>query len=138
MSATNSSKIELRWYVSVAAILFIFVVVAVYSMRMAENTTGYDQEQAQERYARLAALQEQDRKTTTTADWIDQAKGLVRIPVEEAMQQEVPVLAAKPVTMGAVIPGAVAPAGLPAPATPAASTNQAPAGNAPANPQPTK
>ena len=119
MTAATSPTIQPRWYFSVAAALFVFVVVGVYSIRMADDTTGYDQEQAQERYAKLAALQEQDRKTLGTADWIDKDKGLVRIPIDEAIAQEIPVLAAKPVTRGALIPGAVVPPS--APAAPAAA-----------------
>jgi hypothetical protein len=70
-------------------------------------------------------LREQDSKTLGTADWIDKDKGVVRIPIDEAMAQEVPVLAAKPVTMGVAIPGAMAPAAAPmaapAPAAPAST-----------------
>jgi hypothetical protein len=124
MSAATLPPLQFRWYLSVAVALLIFVVVGVYSIRMADNTTGYDQEQAQERYAKLAALQEQDRKTLGTADWIDKDKGIVRIPIDEAMAQEVPLLAAKPVAMGAAIPGAIVPAS--APAAPAATGSATP------------
>ena len=123
MTAATSPPLQPRWYFSVAAALFVFVVVGIYSIRMANDTTGYDQEQAQERYAKLAALQEQDRKTLGTADWIDKDKGLVRIPIDEAMAQELPVLAAKPVTMGAAIPGAIVP-----PSAPVASATSGPSG----------
>ena len=123
MTAATSPSIQPRWYFSVAAALFVFVIVGVYSIRMADDTTGYDQEQAQERYAKLAALQEQDRKTLGTADWIDKDKGIIRIPIDEAVAEEVPVLAAKPVTMGAAIPGAIIP---PSAAAPMASGPAAP------------
>ena len=108
-----------RWYVGVALGLLAFAVVGVYSMRMARDTTGYDDEQARERYEKLAALQAQDAKTLGTADWVDKTKGIVRIPIDEAVTQEIPVLAAKPVGMGAAIPGAVPPppANVPAPPT---------------------
>jgi hypothetical protein len=120
MTAATSPSIQPRWYFSVAAALFVFVIVGVYSIRMADDTTGYDQEQAQERYAKLATMQELDRKTLSTADWIDKDKGIVRIPIDEAMTQEVTLLQAKPVTMGAAIPGAVS-APAPAPAAGAAA-----------------
>jgi hypothetical protein len=124
MTAATSPSIQPRWYVSVAAALFVFVVVGVYSIRMANDTTGYDEEQAQARYAKLAALQEQDRKTLGTADWVDKDKGIVRIPIDEAVAEEIPILAAKPVTMGAAIPGAIVPPS--APAAPAAMGAAAP------------
>jgi hypothetical protein len=140
MSAIEPTPIQFRWYLSVAAILFVFVIVGIYSSRMARNsdhTDGYDQQQAQERLAKLHKMQDTDQKTLTTADWIDQGKGIVRIPIDEAMTEEVAVLKAKPVAIGTVIPG-VAPA-TPAPATPA-STNAPTATNTltAANLHPTK
>jgi hypothetical protein len=121
MTATATSTFQLRWYLSVAVALLIFAVVGVYSIRMADDTTGYDHEQAAERSQKLATMQALDAKTLGTADWIDKDKGIVRIPIDEAMAQEVPVLAAKPVTMGVAIPGAAVPAPASAPVTPAAN-----------------
>ena len=151
MSAIDTPPIKFRWYLSVAAVLFLFVVVGVYSTRMANNTTGYDDQQAALRKARLDKMQEADRKTLTTADWIDQAKGTVRIPIDEAMPEEVAALKAKPVAIGTAIEGAApapaapgaapAPAGTPAASTnaPTAATNAAPAAAAPTvNPNPAK
>ncbi len=131
MSALEPTPIKFRWYIGVAAALFIFVVVGIYSSSMAndtDTTDGYDQQQAAIREAKLAKLQEADHKTLTTADWIDQDKGTVRIPIDEAMSEEVAALKAKPVAVGTAIPGAVPAAAAPAPApTP-------PAANAPAPP----
>jgi hypothetical protein len=122
-AAATSPTIQPRWYFSVAAALFVFVIVGVYSIRMANDTTGYDEEQAQERSAKLATMQALDRKTLSTADWIDKDKGIVRIPIDEAITQEIPLLQAKPVTMGAAIPGAVA---APAPAAAAGAAAPVP------------
>jgi hypothetical protein len=133
MDAATSSPIKLHYYVTVALALLIFAVVGVYSMRMAHDTTGYDYEQAKIRYAKLAAMRETDQKTLTTADWVDKGNGVVRIPVDEAMAQEVPLLQAKPVTMGVAIPGAIPPpaaAPAPAPAKAAAPAAAAPDDNA--------
>jgi len=141
MSAIEPTPIQFRWYLSVAAILFVFVIIGVYSSRMARNTDhtdGYDQQQAVERLAKLHKMQDIDQKTLTTADWIDQGKGIVRIPIDEAMTEEVAVLKARPVAIGTEIPG-VAPAPA-APATAPTATNAATATNTPtaANPHPTK
>jgi hypothetical protein len=112
-------------------VLFIFVIVAIHSSRVAHETTGYDEDQARIRTEKLQKLQASDTKTLTTADWVDKDKDIVRIPIDEAMVEEVPVLKAKPLAMGSEIPGAVAPA---APAAPA--TNSPPASGATANAPP--
>jgi hypothetical protein len=126
--AATSSPIKFRWILGLIAVLLVFVVIAVYSSRVADNTATYDDGQAAERYAKLAKQQADDAKTLTTADWVDQGKGIVRLPIDEAIPQEITALKAKPEQMGAAIPGA-APA---APATNAPSTNAAaPSTNAP-------
>ena len=124
MSASDFTPLQFRWYLSVAAVLFLFVVVGVYSSRMAHDTAGYDQQQALLRKQRLDKMQDADRKTLTTADWLDQSKGTVRIPIDEAMPQEVALLKAKPVAAGTAVAGAApAPAAAtPADAAPAATT----------------
>jgi hypothetical protein len=135
MSATTSTTQPFRWYISVAVVLLIFAVIAYQSTRVAQDTTTYDQDQARLRLEKRDKLRASDQKTLTTADWVDQDKGIVHIPIDEAMTQEVTALKAKPVAMGAEIPGAVAPAPA-APAAPAASapaTNAAPTGTAPAS-----
>jgi hypothetical protein len=133
--ATLTPASPVRWFLGIFAALAVFALVGIYSSRMAHNTTDYDDDQAKERYAKLAKLQAADQKTLTTADWVDKDKGVVRIPIDEAMAQEVDLLKAKPLQVGIAIPGAVAPPAnpAPAPAAPAApSTNAAPA--APASP----
>jgi hypothetical protein len=121
MSTAPQPTFPFRWYISVAVVLFIFVIVAIHSSRVAHETTGYDEDQARIRTEKLQKLQAADTKTLTTADWVDKDKGIVRIPIDEAMVQEVPVLKAKPLAMGGEIPGAVAPA--PAAPAPAATAS---------------
>lgn len=139
--ATPSPSTPVRWFLGIFAALAVFAVVGVYSSRMAQNTAGYDDGQATERYAKLAKLQADDTKTLTTAGWVDQDKGVVCIPIDEAMTEEVGALQAKPVQMGIAIPGAVAPQANTIPATasapaksgtPSAGTNAAPAAPTPA------
>jgi hypothetical protein len=117
--ATPSPSTPIRWFLGIFAAFAVFAVVGVYSSRMAENTASYDDNQARERYAKLAKLQADDTKTLTTAGWL---------------------LQAKPVQMGIAIPGAAAPPAdtIPAPAaaaksgTAAAGTTGAPAAPTPA------
>jgi hypothetical protein len=92
----------------------VFWVVAWYSISISSHSTTYDDQKATERYATLAKLRATEEKTLTTADWVDQTKGLVRIPIDEAMTKVLPLLQAKPLQMGGAI------AGMTPPATPAA------------------
>jgi hypothetical protein len=101
-------------------------VIAAYSSRMTEDYPGYDQQRAAQRYDTLNKLRDAAKKTLTTADWVDQAKGTVRIPIEEAMTVEVDTLKGQPAAVGSEIPAAAPPApAKPAPA--AGGTNAAPA-----------
>jgi len=125
MPASSSTSSSAGRFLGICAAFAVFAVVGIYSSRMAYHTTGYDDDEAKERYARLAKLQADDRKTLTTADWIDQAKGTVRIPIDEAMTQEVALLKARPVQIGTALPAAAPAAAAPAAGTPAVSSKAA-------------
>jgi cell division septation protein DedD len=147
MSDETASQppIKITWLIGTLAAFAIFVVIAAYSSRMTWDYTDYDQQDAKGRYDTLDKLRhdetalidpvehDKDGKPTgrVTAEWIDQAKGIVRIPIEEAMVKEIDTLKAKSPKAGNEIPGAAAaPASTnAAPAKPAApaSTNAAPA-----------
>jgi hypothetical protein len=127
----SPSPIKLRWAFALVVVFLIFVVIATYSSRMAQDTTGYDYQRAAERKANLDKLRADDEKTLTTADWIDQTKGIVRIPIDEAMPETVIALQAKPARMGAAIPGT---APVKANTVPASAANAAPAGSPQAAP----
>ena len=121
MSAATSTTQPFRWYISVAVVLLIFAVIAYQSTRVAQDTTTYDQDQAKIRLEKLEKLRAADEKTLTTADWVDKDKGIVRIPIDEAMTKEIDTLKAQQPAAGCEIPGTV-----PVPPPPAASTNAAP------------
>jgi len=131
----------------------IFAVVGWYSARMTNDFPSYDEGRGKDRLATRekvdqtenALLHPVDDKGKPTAAWVDQDKGLIQIPIDEAMANEVTDLQKVTVGEGAVIPGstpAPAPAAAaPAAATPPASTNAAPAvakPAAPAKPKPKK
>jgi len=119
----------------------IFAVVAAYSSRMTNDFPGYDDGRGKDRKAIAdkaakaedALLYPVDKDGHPTAVWVDQDKGLIQIPIDEAMTHEVADLKNVTVGEGAVIPGsapAPAPAATnaaPAKPTPPASTNAAPA-----------
>lgn len=116
---SSSSQIKFSWFIGVLAAFVIFALIAGYSAHMTQEYPSYDKDRAEARYATLKKLQEDANKTLTTADWIDQAKGTVRIPITEAMAEEVETLKGESAQVGCEI---VVPAA--APATP--STNAAP------------
>jgi hypothetical protein len=131
-------QIKISWLVGIAAAFLIFVLIGVYSSRMTRDYSDYDQDRADQRYITLAKLRQDEQKLLDpvdaqgkpTAEWVDQDKGTVRIPIEEAMTEQVAALKAKPAVMGAVIPGTTSPpAAAPpasAPMATAGTTNAAP------------
>ncbi len=133
-STAIPARVKISWIFWTLLAFAIFAVIAAYSSRMTNDYTDYDQKRAAERYVTLAKLRDTDREALTTAGWVDQGKGIVHIPIEEAMALEVTDLKAKPVALGGplVVPGAP-PAVTSAPATtsaaPAAATNAPPATN---------
>ncbi len=124
-------QIKISWLFGIAVGLALFAVIGNYSARMTWNTPDYDQERAADRYATLKTVQDAESKLLNpvdengkpTAIWVDQGKGIISIPIEEAMAKEVDDLKAK-------TPGAGPEINPPAPA-PAAPAPAAPATNAP-------
>jgi hypothetical protein len=130
----------------------IFAVVAAYSSRMTNDYPSYDAGRGKDRKATAdkaakaedALLHPVDKDGHPTAVWVDQDKGFIQIPIDEAMTHEVADLKNVTVGEGAAIPGTAASApakpapapAAPAAATPPASTNAAPATpHAPAKPK---
>jgi hypothetical protein len=97
----------------------------------------YDLKRATLRKERLQALRETDRAQLSETAWVDQGKGIVRIPIEEAMQLTLVDLKNKPQRPSTVKaqPVQPAPAAGAAPAAPASSP-AAPAGATPPAPVP--
>jgi hypothetical protein len=112
-------RIKITWLIGTLAAFALFVVIGAYSSRMTWDYTDYDQDRATQRYATLAKVRHDEQALISTTEWVDQAKGTVRIPIEEAMAKEIDTLKAQSPQAGAEIAGA-------APATPV-STNAAPA-----------
>jgi len=112
-------RIKITWLIGMLAAFALFVVIGAYSSRMTWTYTDYDQDRAAQRYATLAKVRHDEQALISTTAWIDQTKGTIRIPIEEAMAKEIDTLKAQSPQAGAEIAA-------PAPATPA-STNAAPA-----------
>ena len=136
-TTTSVPAIKVSWILGILAAFLIFTVIATYSSRMAKDGVNYDDQRRAERMEILKKQHEADTQTLTTADWVDATKGTVRIPIDEAIPEEIVTLKAKPVQMGGEIPGAH-PMSPPAKSLtpnviPAQAENEAPAGapNAP-------
>ena len=134
-------QIKVSWLIWTLAAFAIFAAIGGYSARMTQTYTDYDQDRATARKANLAEVRAAEDKLIhplddakkPTAEWVDQDKGVIRIPIEEAMALEVGTLKTQPAAIGCEIPGAV-PA-MPPPAPAPASTNAAPVAPTPP-PQP--
>jgi hypothetical protein len=113
-------QIKIAWLIGTLAAFALFAAIGGYSVRMTQIYVDYDQQKAQERYATLEKLRHDeqallapvDAQGRPTAEWVDQGKGVIRIPIEEAMAKEIDALKGKPVAMGTAIP-------VPVPAAPA-------------------
>ena len=120
MSDATSSppRIKIAWLVGTAAAFALFALIGAYSSSMSWHYTDFDAQRAADRATTLAKLQEDENKLLTgPADWIDQTKGVIHIPVDEAIPLEIESLKSESPQVGCEIVGASA-----APA----STNAAP------------
>jgi len=125
-------RIKISWLFWTLAAFVLFAAIGAYSARMTRDYSDYDQDRAQVRYDTLKKLQSDEEaliepvnaknpQGPPTAAWVDQDKGVVRIPIEEAMAKEVDTLQGKAAAIGMAVPGAA-----PAATTPAATTALAP------------
>ncbi len=132
------SRIKTTWLIGILAAFAIFAVIAHYSGHMTRAYPGYEQQRAADRYVTLQKVRaDEDKIINGPADWIDQSKGIIHIPIDEAMAKEVDTLKAESAHICAeVMAGAPAPAPAAAPTTPAVGS-PAPAITAPAAATPT-
>jgi hypothetical protein len=125
-----SSRIKITWLIGILAAFAIFAVIAGYSGHMTRTYPSYDQQRAADRYVTLQKLRaDEDKIINGPADWIDQSKGIIHIPIDEAMAKEVDTLKTQTAHMCAEVMAGTPPpaAAAPAPTAPAATTNAAPA-----------
>jgi hypothetical protein len=126
MSDTAPNPIKLRWFFWTPLGLALFVIIGFYSVQMTRNYNSFEDKRAAARYATLQKLRADEQAILTTADWVDQGKKIVRIPIDEAMSEEIDILKAKPTVMGSLIPVINAAPTAPATAAPAASSTNTP------------
>ena len=121
-------------WVGIVLLFALFGLVALVVIGASPRGNTYEQKRAEERAKKLQAAQETYAQALTTHAWIDKTKGVVRIPIDEAMKLTVAELSSKkpapgnPITAPETSPSAGAP---PAPSAPA------PAANTSGTPKPT-
>jgi hypothetical protein len=122
--AENSQKnrIALPMIVTGLVMILLFVGLAVFLVSQRENIPTVEEETAQVRLKNLADLNAENQRILNQYRWIDKSKGVVGIPINQAMDLVLVQLQAnKPHAAGPINPPAAAPA--PAAATPAPSPN---------------
>ncbi len=65
-------------------ILFVFILAIVFFVRSAGRRDNYETKRAAERLKIRNARRDDDNVKLTTAGWVDQAKGVVRLPIADA------------------------------------------------------
>jgi len=127
-------------WLGVVLLLALFGLIAVVILRAAPRGTDYEKKRAENRMKKLEDAQKEYLATLTTYAWVDKAKGVARIPINDAMQLTLAELAGKkPAAAGPIAaetPAPAAPGASPAASAPAA-TSPAPASSASSTPKPT-
>jgi hypothetical protein len=126
-------------WVGVVLLFAFFGLLALVLLRAAPRGSNFEEKRAKARAEKLQAAQKQHFAALTTYGWVDKNKGVVRIPVTEAMKLTVAQLADKKPTAAnpiATPEPAAAPGTSPA-ASPAAGATASPAASASATPAPT-
>ena len=70
----------------VASLIFIALVVVV---KFSVHVPAIDADRAAARAKALAEIRATEDKSLNTAGWVDQSRGIVRLPIETAMQETV-------------------------------------------------
>jgi len=138
MSDETSSppQIKIAWLIGTLAAFALFALIGAYSSSKTWHYTGFEEQRAADRVTTLAKLQQDehalinpvDDKGNPTAQWIDQDKGIIRIPIDQAMAKEIDALKSASPQAGCEIAGV--PAATPAPTNAAPSAVVPPATNA--------
>jgi hypothetical protein len=78
-------RTALAWVIGVAG-SFLIVAALVWVMQRYTQPAALNAERAAERAKALGELRAAETEALQHAGWMDQAKGIVRLPIEEAMQ----------------------------------------------------
>jgi hypothetical protein len=123
-------------WIGVVLLFAFFGLLALVVFRAAPRGSSYEEKRAKVRVEKLEASQKQMMTALTTYGWVDKNKGVVRIPITEAMKLTVAELADKKPTAANPIatPEPVAAPGTSPAAAPAPDATASPAGSPSATP----
>lgn len=108
-------------WIGMVLLFAFFGLLALVILRASPRGDSYEEKEAKGRFEKLTAAHEQDMKALTSYAWVDKNKGVVRIPITEAMQLTVNELAqtspkpANPIAVSEASPATPAAAASPAP-----------------------
>ena len=123
------SRAPFSTWLGVILLLALFGVIVLAVVGPAPRGDNYEQKRAQAREEKLKTLREADSKELTAYGWIDKTKGVVRLPIDRAMELTVAELAKKQPAPAYPIATPAAPAAAPVapPASPPRPSARAPA-----------
>lgn len=119
LSNSKPGVIPVLWAL---VILFLIVLITWAAAGLWRGSSTYETERVKKRYENLKKLNADNEKKLAEYAWVDKAKGVVQLPIGQAMQITVRELAAKkpvaanPIATPAPIPVETAPAASAAPA----------------------
>jgi len=125
-------------WLGVVLLFAFFGLLALVILKAAPRGSDYEKKRAEARAKKLEEAQKEYLNTLTTYGWVDKNKGVVRIPINEAMQiMLVELPDKKPKAAGPI--AAASPAASPASAgaSPSASASPTPAADISTTPKPT-
>jgi hypothetical protein len=123
-------------WIGVVLLLAFFGLLVLVVIGASPRGDSYEEKRAKVRAEKLQAVRDETTKALTTYAWVDKNKGVVRIPINEAMKLTVAELAQKaPAPANPIAPEASPPASAAAPTT--ASPAPSPAASASGTPKPT-
>lgn len=87
----HSSRCCFPWsrFWTASGMLVLFASALILVLRWNPEPLDEDAERALLRVKNLAELRQSDEKMLTTYGWVDQAHGVVRLPIEKAMELEI-------------------------------------------------
>jgi hypothetical protein len=119
-------------WVGVVLLFAFFGMLAFVAVKASPRGSDYEKKRAKVRAEKLEAAQKENLTALTTYGWVDKAKGVARIPINDAMQLTLAELAEKkPTVAGPIV--VASPSAAPQ-TSPAASAAASPAANASASP----
>jgi hypothetical protein len=121
------SRTPFSAWLGVVLLFSVFGLIVFAIVGPSPRGSTYEQKRAEARLKKLQDLRQEDAKALTTYGWIDKGKGVVRVPIERAMELTVADLAQKRPKPAGPIATPAAPAAAPAAATGVATPTASPA-----------